>query len=129
VAEYLLDAGVEKKHCDVFKDQEIDGEALLGVDRNFIFMKEFDLGPMGPRLRTWMKINALQQEVRNAKEAARSLTPHDSLEDFAPVDEPAARHRASSLGAGMLPRIPTLRESMGSAAITSPVLCLQRGAP
>ena len=114
VAEYLLDAGVEKKHCDVFKDQEIDGEALLGVDRNFIFMKEFDLGPMGPRLRTWMKINALQQEVRNAKEAARALTPHDSLEDFAPVDEPAARHRASSLGAGMLPRIPTLRESMGS---------------
>jgi hypothetical protein len=114
VAEYLLDAGVEKKHCDVFKDQEIDGEALLGVDRNFIFMKEFDLGPMGPRLRTWMKINALQQEVRNAKEAAKALTPHDSLEDFAPVDEPATRHRASSLGAGMLPRIPTLRESMGS---------------
>ncbi|KAF3002655.1 polar growth protein [Curvularia kusanoi] len=114
VAEYLEDVGVEKKHCDVFKDQDIDGEALLGVDRNFIFMKEFDLGPMGPRLRTWMKINALQVEVRNAKEAAKALTPHDSLEDFAPMDEPATRNRASSLGAGMLPRIPTLRESMGS---------------
>ncbi|KAJ4330293.1 hypothetical protein N0V95_010080, partial [Ascochyta clinopodiicola] len=114
VAEYLEDVGVEKKHCDVFRDQDIDGEALLGVDRNFIFMKEFDLGPMGPRLRTWMKINALQQEVRNAKEAAKALTPLDSLEDFAPIEETTTRHRASSLGAGMLPRIPTLRESMGS---------------
>lgn len=119
VAEYLEDVGVEKKHCDVFKDQDIDGEALLGVDRNFIFMKEFDLGPMGPRLRTWMKINALQQEVRNAKEAAKALTPLDSLEDFAPVEEPATRNRASSLGAGMLPRIPTLRESMGSRGSSS----------
>ncbi|KZM20244.1 hypothetical protein ST47_g8566 [Ascochyta rabiei] len=117
VADYLEDVGVEKKHCDVFRDQDIDGEALLGVDRNFIFMKEFDLGPMGPRLRTWMKINALQQEVRAAKEAARALTPLDSLDDFAPVqDTTTPRHRASSLGAGMLPRIPTLRESMGSRA-------------
>ena len=114
VAEYLEDVGVEKKHCDVFRDQDIDGEALLGVDRNFIFMKEFDLGPMGPRLRTWMKINALQQEVRNAKEAAKALTPLDSLEEFAPMQETTTRNRASSLGAGMLPRIPTLRESMGS---------------
>lgn len=114
VAEYLEDVGVEKKHCDVFKDQDIDGEALLGVDRNFIFMKEFDLGPMGPRLRTWMKINALQQEVRNAAETAKALTPLDSLEDFTPVEETTTRNRASSLGAGMLPRIPTLRESMGS---------------
>lgn len=113
VAEYLEDVGVEKKHCDVFRDQDIDGEALLGVDRNFIFMKEFDLGPMGPRLRTWMKINALQQEVRNAKEVTKALTPLDSLEDFAPMQE-TTRNRASSLGAGMLPRIPTLRESMGS---------------
>lgn len=112
VAEYLEDVGVEKKHCDVFRDQDIDGEALLGVDRNFIFMKEFDLGPMGPRLRTWMKINALQQEVRNAKEAAKALTPLDSLEDFSPMEETTTRNRASSLGAGMLPRIPTLRESM-----------------
>ncbi|KAF1924765.1 uncharacterized protein M421DRAFT_8423 [Didymella exigua CBS 183.55] len=118
VAEYLEDVGVERKHCDVFKDQDIDGEALLGVDRNFIFMKEFDLGPMGPRLRTWMKINALQQEVRNAKEAAKALTPHDSLEDFTPMAETITRNRASSLGAGMLPRIPTLRESMGSRGST-----------
>lgn len=123
VAEYLEDVGVEKKHCDVFRDQDIDGEALLGVDRNFIFMKEFDLGPMGPRLRTWMKINALQQEVRNAKEAAKALTPLDSLEDFAPMEETMVRNRASSLGTGMLPRIPTLRESVGSrgSAMRQPI--------
>ncbi|KAH4011371.1 hypothetical protein HBH98_203490 [Parastagonospora nodorum] len=113
VAEYLEDAGVEKKHCDVFRDQEIDGEALLGVDRNFIFMQEFNLGPMGPRLRTWMKINALQSEVKSAKEVAKMLHPAESFdgqEDF-PTD--AARMRAASTGA-VLPRIPNLRESMGS---------------
>ncbi|RYO33658.1 hypothetical protein AA0111_g3825 [Alternaria arborescens] len=120
VAEYLEDVGVEKKHCDVFRDQDIDGEALLGVDRNFIFMQEFDLGPMGPRLRTWMKINALQSEVKNAKEAeaARStllLPPVESPDEF-PAD--MGRSRAASTGA-VLPRIPTLRESIGSRGNTS----------
>ncbi|OAL47331.1 polarized growth protein Boi2 [Pyrenochaeta sp. DS3sAY3a] len=118
VAEYLEDVGVEKKHCDVFRDQDIDGEALLGVDRNFIFMQEFDLGPMGPRLRTWMKINALQSEVKNAKEAARVIQPMPSMEgsDDFPSDGP--RNRAASTGA-VLPRIPTLRESMGSRSASS----------
>jgi len=120
VAEYLEDVGVEKKHCDVFRDQDIDGEALLGVDRNFIFMQEFDLGPMGPRLRTWMKINALQSEVKNAKEAeaARAtmlLPPVESPDEF-PAD--MGRSRAASTGA-VLPRIPTLRESIGSRGNTS----------
>ncbi|KAI4622730.1 uncharacterized protein J4E87_006297 [Alternaria ethzedia] len=120
VAEYLEDAGVEKKHCDVFRDQEIDGEALLGVDRNFIFMQEFNLGPMGPRLRTWMKINALQSEVKNAKEAEAARTtlllpPSESPDEF-PAD--MGRSRAASTGA-VLPRIPTLRESIGSRGNTS----------
>lgn len=117
VAEYLEDVGVEKKHCEVFREQDIDGEALLGVDRNFIFMQEFDLGPMGPRLRTWMKINALQSEVKNAKEAARNaqqLPVRDVQDDFA--TEPG-RTRAASTGA-VLPRIPTLRESMASRGST-----------
>lgn len=116
VAEYLEDAGVEKKHCDVFREQEIDGEALLGVDRNFIFMQEFNLGPMGPRLRTWMKINALQLEVKNAKEAARSGSiggAHPSLDGQDDYANDVGRSRAASTGA-VLPRIPTLRESMGS---------------
>ncbi|EMD59603.1 hypothetical protein GGP41_008610 [Bipolaris sorokiniana] len=118
VAEYLEEVGVEKKHCQVFKDQEIDGEALLGVDRNFIFMQEFDLGPMGPRLRTWMKINALQSEVKSAKEVAKDALPLPSLEghDEFPVD--GGRNRAASTGA-VLPRIPTLRDSISSRGSTS----------
>ncbi|KAF2128063.1 hypothetical protein P153DRAFT_358198 [Dothidotthia symphoricarpi CBS 119687] len=107
VAEYLEDVGVEKRHCDVFRDQEIDGEALLGVDRNFIFMKEFDLGPMGPRLRTWMKVNALQLEVKTAKEAIPDIDSHDSL-----AVEPA-RNRASSTGS-VFTRMPTHRDNNGS---------------
>jgi hypothetical protein len=117
VAEYLEDVGVEKKHCDVFRDQDVDGEALLGVDRNFIFMQEFDLGPMGPRLRTWMKINALQSEVKNAKEAARAIRPapsFDGPEDF-PVE--GSRMRAASTSS-VMPRIPNLRESIGSRGST-----------
>ena len=58
VAEYLEDVGVEKKHCDIFKEQEINGEALLGMDQATIFLKEFELGPVGPRLRTWVKTGA-----------------------------------------------------------------------
>ncbi|KAJ9646508.1 hypothetical protein H2199_002557 [Coniosporium tulheliwenetii] len=45
VAEYLEDVGVERKHCEVFLDQEISGEVLLAMDQSSIFLKEFDLGP------------------------------------------------------------------------------------
>ncbi|KAH9880947.1 hypothetical protein IAQ61_001241 [Plenodomus lingam] len=120
VAEYLEDVGVEKKHCDVFREQDIDGEALLGVDRNFIFMQEFDLGPMGPRLRTWMKINALQSEVKNAKEAARQLQSVPSFDGQGDLPSPEnSRLRAASTGS-VLPRISTgLRENMGSRGNSS----------
>lgn len=64
VAEYLEDIGVEKRHCEIFKEQEISGEVLLAMDQPSIFMKEFDLGSVGRRLRTWHKIKVLQQEVR-----------------------------------------------------------------
>lgn len=39
VAEYLEDQGVERAHCDVFKDQEISGEVLLAMDQSSIFIK------------------------------------------------------------------------------------------
>ncbi|KAF1831601.1 polarized growth protein Boi2 [Decorospora gaudefroyi] len=118
VAEYLEDVGVEKKHCDVFREQDIDGEALLGVDRNFIFMQEFNLGPMGPRLRTWMKINALQLEVKNAKEAARTVQPLPTPEGEDEFPAEGGRNRAASTGA-VPPRMFTLRESLGSRGNTS----------
>lgn len=67
VAEGLKDIGVELRHCEVFREQEITGEVLLAMDQASIFMKEFDLGLVGRRLRTWHKIKAFQDEVRNCK--------------------------------------------------------------
>ena len=65
VAEHLEDLGVESRHCDIFREQEISGEVLLAMDQTTIFMKEFDLGLVGQRLRTWHRIKALQDEVRD----------------------------------------------------------------
>ena len=67
VAEHLEDIGVEYGHCEIFKEQEINGEVLLAIDKASIFMKEFALGPVGRRLRTWHKIKALQEEIRDAE--------------------------------------------------------------
>ncbi|KAF1955227.1 hypothetical protein CC80DRAFT_549435 [Byssothecium circinans] len=110
VAEYLEDAGVEKKHCDIFREQEINGEVLLGMDQATIFLKEFELGPVGPRLRTWLKIKALQQEVKDTKEAQKKMALLDGQEETAldPV-----RNRATSMSA-VLPRIPSLNQGQAS---------------
>ena len=64
VAEALRNLGVEGRHCEVFREQDISGEVLLAMDQASIFMKEFDLGLVGRRLRTWHKIKAFQDEVR-----------------------------------------------------------------
>ncbi|KAF2868684.1 hypothetical protein BDV95DRAFT_499947 [Massariosphaeria phaeospora] len=110
VAEYLEDVGVEKKHCDIFREQEINGEVLLGMDQATIFLKEFELGAVGPRLRTWLKIKALQQEVKTVKEAARPVAPFDGPEESSA--EPV-RNRATSMIA-VIPRIPSLRDGQAS---------------
>ncbi|KAI1081057.1 hypothetical protein F5B20DRAFT_70422 [Whalleya microplaca] len=74
VAEYLFTAGVEKKHCEVFQDQEIAGEILLGMDQSSLFLKAFDLGSVGRRLKTWQKIKALQDEVNGLGTVTRRNT-------------------------------------------------------
>lgn len=74
VAEYLFTMGVEKKHCEVFRDQEIAGEVLLGLDQSSLFLKAFDLGSVGRRLKTWQKIKALQDEVDGHGPAVRRQT-------------------------------------------------------
>ncbi|KAI0526682.1 hypothetical protein F5B22DRAFT_171509 [Xylaria bambusicola] len=74
VAEYLFTMGVEKKHCEVFRDQEIAGEVLLGLDQSSLFLKAFDLGSVGRRLKTWQKIKALQDEVNGGGIATRRQT-------------------------------------------------------
>ncbi|KAK4153618.1 protein BOI2 [Chaetomidium leptoderma] len=63
VAEYLFTVGVEKHHCEVFRDQEITGEVILGMDQTSVFIKALDLGSVGKRLKTWQKIKQLQDDV------------------------------------------------------------------
>jgi hypothetical protein len=55
---------VESRHCEVFQEQEISGEVLLGMDQTSIFMKEFDLGLVGRRLRTWHRIKRYSKRSR-----------------------------------------------------------------
>ncbi|RKK19371.1 hypothetical protein BFJ68_g7721 [Fusarium oxysporum] len=74
VAEYLFTSGVEKHHCEVFRDQEISGEVILGMDQSSLFIKAFDLGSVGRRLKTWHKIKALQDEVSNQGLETRRTT-------------------------------------------------------
>ncbi|KAI8956956.1 hypothetical protein F5Y11DRAFT_120692 [Daldinia sp. FL1419] len=74
VAEYLFTAGVEKKHCEVFRDQEISGEVLLGMDQSSLFLQAFDLGSLGRRLKTWQKIKSLQDEVSGIGTLTRRTT-------------------------------------------------------
>jgi hypothetical protein len=84
VAEYLFTSGVEKQHCEVFRDQEITGEVILGMDQSSIFLKAFDLGSVGRRLKTWQPRR--HTEARSARkmadglglEQARSRTPYQT---------------------------------------------------
>lgn len=74
VAEYLFSNGVESHHCEVFRDQEISGEVLLGMDQSSLFIKAFDLGSVGRRLKTWHKIKNLQDDVAGYGLATRRTT-------------------------------------------------------
>ncbi|KAI1462697.1 hypothetical protein F4805DRAFT_408961 [Annulohypoxylon moriforme] len=78
VAEYLFTAGVEKKHCEVFRDQDIFGEVLLGLDQSSLFLKAFDLGSVGRRLKTWQKIKTLQDEVNGVGSTRRTTQTYGS---------------------------------------------------
>lgn len=119
VAEGLRSLGVESRHCDFFKQQEITGEILLEMNQETLFMPALDLGVVGRRLRTWHKIKALQDEIRN-KTTANNLGPtvftaESLLRDFepainrsatnpspmpmtpSPTDQPASRPHARQL--------------------------------
>ncbi|RKF63030.1 putative sam domain-containing protein [Erysiphe neolycopersici] len=63
VSEHLFTRGVEPKHCEILKDQEITGDVLLDMDQATIFLKEFDFGSVGRRLKTWQRIKSIQDEV------------------------------------------------------------------
>ncbi|KAH8195502.1 hypothetical protein TruAng_010331 [Truncatella angustata] len=94
VAEYLFTSGVEKKHCEVFRDQEISGEVLLGMDQSSLFLKAFDLGSVGRRLKTWQKIKSLQDEVNGIGQTTRRTTQNYGSEAGS---EGRVRSRAGTL--------------------------------
>lgn len=95
VAEFLKEIGVESRHCEVFREQEISGEVLLAMDQTSIFVKEFDLGLVGRRLRTWHKIKAFQDEVRKnspiANKTSNLFGGDSSLDDY----EPGSRRKST----------------------------------
>jgi hypothetical protein len=128
VAEYLEDQGVEKSHCDCFKEQEISGEVLLAMEQSSIFLKEFDLGSVGRRLKTWHKIRALQDEVRTSRPAgtARSTSEYSSVQDDTSSD--ATRNRASTVGS-ILPRaLDTPRQSVAQPQRSTTLQVLSQAA-
>lgn len=103
VAEFLFTAGVEKHHCEVFRDQEISGEVLLGMDQSSLFIKAFDLGSVGRRLKTWHKIKALQDEV-NSQDMSTRKTSQTYDGEVASGDVRRTRSRNNTLTSPVLNR-------------------------
>lgn len=111
VAEYLFTVGVEAAHCELFRDQEISGDVLLGLDQASIFMDVFELGSLGRRLKTWQKIKVLQDEV-NGESATRRNTGNYGSETGS---ESTGRKRSQSRTTSTtLPRIPSMMDRPGS---------------
>ncbi|EFQ99722.1 hypothetical protein MGYG_02736 [Nannizzia gypsea CBS 118893] len=102
MARHLREIGVDPKHCDIFESQEISGDVLLDMDQEFIYMREFDFGVMGRRLKTWHKIRAFQEEIQGPRHLRKSSS-------HAP--EGYDRSQTKSVMSGSyLPRIPSLGE-------------------
>ncbi|MCJ1287268.1 polar growth protein [Xylographa opegraphella] len=117
VAQCLRELGVESRHCEVFKEQEITGEVLMSMDQASVFMKEFDLGLVGRRLRTWHKIKAFQEEVKAYKQPrSRAVNlfggSGTSSDDF---DRTLSQ---SSTSGSMLPRMLSLNDHNNSRVDT-----------
>ncbi|KAE8441503.1 hypothetical protein EG329_004891 [Mollisiaceae sp. DMI_Dod_QoI] len=109
VAEYLFTTGVEAKHCEVFRDQEIAGDVLLGMDQSSVFLKEFELGSVGRRLKTWQKIKVLQDEVNGVASTRRNTASYGSEVG----SDSTGRHGSRSISSStMLPRIPSMNEGV-----------------
>ncbi|CAK7214046.1 hypothetical protein SBRCBS47491_002010 [Sporothrix bragantina] len=111
VAEYLFTVGVEKQHCEVFRDQEITGEVILEMDQASLFIKAFDLGPVGRRLKTWQKIKALQDEVNGHGSATANRRRSNYGSDVASEDARRSnRSRTNTLTGN--PNFPNLQQRL-----------------
>lgn len=108
-ARQLRNLGVDAKHCEIFQEQEITGDVLLEMDQEFLFMKEFDFGVMGRRLKTWHKIKAFQEQVKGFMHKPRgSVSSY-----YHPEEHERTSSRAGHTGP-LLPRIPSLSEKPSS---------------
>ncbi|KAH9900216.1 hypothetical protein F4778DRAFT_771451 [Xylariomycetidae sp. FL2044] len=114
VAEYLFTAGVEKKHCEVFRDQEIAGEVILGMDQSSLFLKAFDLGSVGRRLKTWQKIKALQDEVNGHGVGTRRNTATYGSDAGSEDSKMGGRIRSRTNTLTNSQRLPTIEDRPGS---------------
>ena len=111
VAEYLFTAGVEKHHCEVFRDQEISGEVLLGMDQSSLFIKALDLGSVGRRLKTWQKIKTLQDEVNSGTYTRRTTQTYGS--EVGSDDTRRMRSRTNTITNSI--KMPTIDDRPSSA--------------
>jgi PH domain/SAM domain (Sterile alpha motif) len=103
-ARYLRSIGVDGRHCDIFQEQEIAGDVLLEMGQEFLLMKEFDFGVMGRRLKTWHKIKAFQEQVKDIQPQ-----PSGSISSsFFSAEEPERSASRAGQNTTFLPRIPSL---------------------
>jgi hypothetical protein len=109
VAEFLFTEGVEKHHCEVFRDQEISGEVLLGMDQTSLFIKAFDLGSVGRRLKTWQKIKALQDECNGQGQTTRRNTQTYGSDAGSDEAKRSVRSRTNTL-TNSVQRMPTIED-------------------
>jgi hypothetical protein len=109
-AEHLRRLGVDEKHCDIFEEQEITGDVLLEMDQHFIYMKEYDFGPMGRRLKTWHKIRDFQEEVKGL-----SVSHQATSVDTGNISTDSLGQSRSNISSteqeGALPHIPGLMDT------------------
>lgn len=115
-AKHMRELGMDTKHCDIFEEQEITGDVLLDMDQDFIFMKEFDFGVMGKRLKTWHKVKAFQEEVRGLNQPQPQAPTRASVSSFSGGPEERSLSRAGHAGP-FLPRIPTVSEKTGAGYV------------
>jgi len=110
-ADHLRKLGVDPKHCDIFEEQEITGDVLLDMDQQFIYMKEFEFGLMGKRLKTWHIIRDFQEEIRIHRHSRQTSAGAQS-------DTPTSFGQ-SSPRFPVLPKIPGLEANLSRYAFES----------
>lgn len=97
VAKHLSAKGVEKYHCEVFRDQDISGEVLLGMDQSSLFIKNLNLGSVGRRLRTWQKIKSLQDEISGEELEVVERVTHTRASNDRSQDAKRTKSRTSTV--------------------------------